>query len=86
MHIGPRRGVILGDSISRLPRFTGHKTQREYYSTTRTPRRGDLGRGLGAHAWRRTTGGCYVGEYVTELAEIAKRELGDIDIATAGAG
>jgi len=31
MHIGHGRGVILGDSMSRLLEFTGHRVQREYY-------------------------------------------------------
>jgi len=80
MHIGHGRGVILGDSISRLLEFTGHKTQREYYVNDQNTQ----ARRFGASVWARMRGeeppeGGYVGEYVTELAEIAKRELGDID-------
>jgi len=80
MHIGHGRGVILGDSISRLLEFTGHKTQREYYVNDQNTQ----ARRFGASVWARMHGGeppegGYVGEYVTELAEIAKRELGDID-------
>jgi arginyl-tRNA synthetase len=80
MHIGHGRGVVLGDSISRLLDFTGHKIQREYYVNDQNTQ----ARRFGASVWARMNGeeppeGGYVGEYVTELAEIAKRELGDID-------
>ena len=80
MHIGHGRGVVLGDSISRLLDFTGHKIQREYYVNDQNTQ----ARRFGASVWARMHGeeppeGGYVGEYVTELAEIAKRELGDID-------
>jgi arginyl-tRNA synthetase len=80
MHIGHGRGVILGDSISRLLNFTGHKIQREYYVNDQNTQ----ARRFGASVWARMLGeeppeGGYIGEYVTELAEIAKRELGDID-------
>jgi arginyl-tRNA synthetase len=80
MHIGHGRGVVVGDSISRLLEFTGHKTQREYYVNDQNTQ----ARRFGASVWARMHGeeppeGGYVGEYVTELAEIAKRELGDVD-------
>jgi arginyl-tRNA synthetase len=80
MHIGHGRGVVLGDSISRLLDFTGHKIQREYYVNDQNTQ----ARRFGASVWARMHGeeppeGGYVGEYVTELAEIAKRELGDVD-------
>jgi arginyl-tRNA synthetase len=80
MHIGHGRGVVLGDSISRLLDFTGHKIQREYYVNDQNTQ----ARRFGASVWARIHGeeppeGGYVGEYVTELAEIAKRELGDVD-------
>ena len=80
MHIGHGRGVVLGDSISRLLDFTGHKIKREYYVNDQNTQ----ARRFGASVWARIHGeeppeGGYVGEYVTELAEIAKRELGDVD-------
>ena len=80
MHIGHGRGVVLGDSISRLLDFTGHKIKREYYVNDQNTQ----ARRFGASVWARMHGeeppeGGYVGEYVTELAEIAKRELGDVD-------
>ena len=80
MHIGHGRGGVLGDSISRLLDFTGHKIKREYYVNDQNTQ----ARRFGASVWARIHGeeppeGGYVGEYVTELAEIAKRELGDVD-------
>ena len=31
LHVGHGRGVVLGDSLSRILEFTGHQVQREYY-------------------------------------------------------
>jgi arginyl-tRNA synthetase len=80
MHIGHGRGVILGDSISRVLEFTSHRVQREYYVNDQNTQ----ARRFGASVWARMHGeeppeGGYLGEYVTELAEIAKQELGDVD-------
>jgi len=80
MHIGHGRGVILGDSMSRLLEFTGHKVEREYYVNDQNTQ----ARRFGASVWARMHGGeppegGYTGAYVTELAEIAKRDLGDVD-------
>lgn len=80
MHIGHGRGVVLGDSMCRLLEFTGHKVQREYYVNDQNTQ----ARRFGASVWARMHGeeppeGGYAGEYVTELAEMAKRELGDVD-------
>ncbi len=80
MHIGHGRGVILGDSMSRLLEFTGHKVEREYYVNDQNTQ----ARRFGASVWARMHGeeppeGGYTGAYVTELAELAKRDLGDVD-------
>ena len=80
MHIGHGRGAILGDSICRLLEFTGHDVQREYYvnsDNTQTRR-------FGASVYARLHGqeppeGGYVGAYVTEIAEMARHDLRDID-------
>jgi arginyl-tRNA synthetase len=80
MHIGHGRGAILGDSICRLLEFTAHNVQREYYvnsDNTQTRR-------FGASVYARLHGkeppeGGYTGEYVTEIAEIARRDLPGID-------
>jgi arginyl-tRNA synthetase len=80
MHIGHGRGAILGDSICRLLEFTDHKVQREYYvnsDNTQTRR-------FGASVYARLHGkeppeGGYAGDYVTEIAEMARRDLPGID-------
>ncbi|HEV3103075.1 MAG TPA: arginine--tRNA ligase [Candidatus Dormibacteraeota bacterium] len=80
MHIGHGRGVVLGDSMCRLLEFTGYQVKREYYVNDQNTQ----ARRFGASVWARMHGeeppeGGYAGEYVTELAEMAKRELGDVD-------
>jgi arginyl-tRNA synthetase len=83
MHIGHGRGVVLGDSMCRLLEFTGHHVQREYYVNDQNTQ----ARRFGASVWARMHGeeppeGGYGGEYVTELAEMAKRDLGDVNSLT----
>jgi arginyl-tRNA synthetase len=80
MHIGHGRGVVLGDSISRVLEFTSHKVQREYYVNDQNTQ----ARRFGASVWARMHGqeppeGGYAGSYVTELAEMAKADIGDLD-------
>jgi arginyl-tRNA synthetase len=80
MHIGHGRGAILGDSICRLLEFTGHQVQREYYvnsDNTQTRR-------FGASVYARLHGqeppeGGYVGEYVTQLGEMARHDLPGVE-------
>jgi arginyl-tRNA synthetase len=80
LHIGHGRGTILGDSICRVLEFTGHNVHREYYvnsDNTQTRR-------FGASVYARLHGkeppeGGYTGEYVVEIAEMAKRDLPDIE-------
>ena len=80
LHIGHGRGVTLGDSMCRLLEFTGHSVQREYYvnsDNTQTRR-------FGASVYARLHGleppeGGYTGEYVKELAEMARHDLPGID-------
>jgi arginyl-tRNA synthetase len=80
LHIGHGRGVVLGDSMSRLLEFTGHAVSREYYVNDQNTQ----ARKFGASVWARMHGqeppeGGYTGEYVRELADLAKQELGDVD-------
>jgi arginyl-tRNA synthetase len=80
MHIGHGRGVVLGDSMCRLLEFTGHAVQREYYVNDQNTQ----ARRFGLSVLARMRGqeppeGGYTGAYVTELAEQARRELGDIE-------
>jgi arginyl-tRNA synthetase len=80
LHIGHGRGVTLGDSIARLLVFTGHSVHREYYvnsDNTQTRR-------FGASVYARLHGkeppeGGYLGDYVKEIAEMARRDLPGID-------
>jgi len=80
LHIGHGRGVTLGDSIARLLSFTGHAVHREYYvnsDNTQTRR-------FGASVYARLHGqeppeGGYLGEYVTGIAEMAKKDLPGIE-------
>ena len=80
LHIGHGRGVTLGDSICRLLAFTGHQVQREYYvnsDNTQTRR-------FGASVYARLHGleppeGGYTGDYVKELAEMARHDLAGIE-------
>jgi arginyl-tRNA synthetase len=80
LHIGHGRGTILGDAICRLLEFTRHEVEREYYVNDRNTQV----RRFGASVFARMHGeeppeGGYTGEYVTELGEMARRELGDVD-------
>jgi arginyl-tRNA synthetase len=83
LHIGHGRGTILGDSICRLLEFTHHDVQREYYvnsDNTQTRR-------FGASVYARLHGneppeGGYTGEYVIEIAEMARRDLPRIEQMT----
>jgi len=80
LHIGHGRGTILGDSISRLLEFTGHAVQREYYVNSDNTQT----RKFGASVYARLHGeeppeGGYTGDYVTELADMARHDLPDIE-------
>jgi arginyl-tRNA synthetase len=80
LHIGHGRGVTLGDSMCRLLSFTGHSVQREYYvnsDNTQTRR-------FGASVYARLHGeeppeGGYTGDYVKELADMARHDLPGIE-------
>jgi arginyl-tRNA synthetase len=80
LHIGHGRGAILGDAICRVLEFTGHDVHREYYvnsDNTQTRR-------FGASVYARLHGheppeGGYTGDYVTEIAEMAKHDLPGIE-------
>jgi arginyl-tRNA synthetase len=73
LHIGHGRGAILGDSIARLLEFTNHDTQREYYVNDQNRQARLFGESVYArmHGQEPPEGG-YVGEYVTEIAQMAK--------------
>jgi arginyl-tRNA synthetase len=80
LHIGHGRGAILGDSLSRLLEFTGHKPEREYYVNDQNTQARLFGESVYArvHGQPPPERG-YAGEYVGEIAEMAKRDLPGIE-------
>lgn len=80
LHVGNGRGAVLGDSIARLLEFTGHAVEREYYVNDY----GTQAHKFGASIYARLHGveppeGGYVGDYVQELADLARQELPGIE-------
>jgi len=76
LHVGHGRGVVLGDSLSRILEFTGHSVQREYYVNDQNTQ----ARLFGESVYARLTGGPlpekgYAGDYVTALADEARGAL-----------
>src|SRR4029077_13722162 len=80
LHIGHGRGVILGDSISRVLAFTGHNVQREYYVNSDNTQTRRFGTSVYArlHGMEPPEGG-YTGDYVTVIAEAARHDLPGIE-------
>ena len=80
LHIGHGRGTILGDSICRLLEFTGHNVQREYYVNSDNTQTRRFGASVHArlHGQEPPEGG-YTGDYVTGIAEAARRDLPGIE-------
>jgi arginyl-tRNA synthetase len=80
LHIGHGRGAILGDSLARLLEFTGHGVEREYYVNDQNTQARMFGESIYArlHGEPVPARG-YAGEYVAELAEMARRELPGIE-------
>jgi arginyl-tRNA synthetase len=81
LHIGHGRGVVLGDTLCRLLEFTGHDVAREYYVNDRNTQ----ARKFGASVYARLHGkeppeGGYSGEYVTEIARAARRDLPGVEL------
>ncbi len=80
LHIGHGRGAILGDSLARLLDFTGHKAEREYYVNDQNTQARLFGESVYArlHGQDPPERG-YVGDYVAEIADEARRALPGID-------
>ncbi|MFZ0214341.1 MAG: arginine--tRNA ligase [Candidatus Dormiibacterota bacterium] len=80
LHVGHGRGVVLGDALSRLLEFTGHEVQREYYVNDQNTQAKKFGLSVYArlHGSPPPEGG-YLGDYVSELAELARRDLPGVD-------
>ena len=80
LHIGHGRGIVLGDSLCRLLAFTGHEVQREYYVNDQNTQARRFGASVLAHTrGQEPPEGGYTGDYVTELAELARRDLPGIE-------
>lgn len=80
LHIGHGRGVTLGDSIARLLEFTNHSVHREYYVNSDNTQTRKFGASVYArlHGQQPPEGG-YVGDYVKDLAEMARTDIPGID-------
>lgn len=84
LHIGHARGAVFGDSLVRIGRFLGHTIHAEYYVNDAGVQIEKLGKSI-YYAGRHFVFGenrelpeeCYQGEYIFELAEDARRELGE---------
>ena len=80
LHIGHGRGAILGDSLARLLEFTNHDVEREYYVNDQNTQ----ARMFGESVYARLHGDPppergYTGGYVSELADMARRELPGVE-------
>ncbi len=80
LHIGHGRGAILGDSLARLMEFTGHQTEREYYVNDQNTQARLFGESVYArlHGQPPPERG-YTGEYVIEIANMARSALPGIE-------
>jgi arginyl-tRNA synthetase len=82
LHIGHGRGAILGDSLASLLAFTGHRVEREYYVNDHGTQARRFGESIFARLHdREPPPGGYLGEYVTEIAQAARRDLPGVDAA-----
>ncbi|MBO0707570.1 MAG: arginine--tRNA ligase [Candidatus Dormibacteraeota bacterium] len=76
LHVGHGRGVVLGDALSRVLEFTGHRVQREYYVNDQNTQALLFGRSVYARLMGRPLPERgYAGDYVTALAEEARAAL-----------
>lgn len=79
LHVGHGRGVVLGDALSRVLEFTGHRVQREYYVNDQNTQARLFGQSVYARLMGRPLPEKgYAGDYVTVLAEEARRALPEI--------
>ena len=76
LHIGHGRGAILGDALARLFEFTHHETEREYYVNDQNTQARLFGESVYArlHGQPPPERG-YTGDYVSEIADAARRAL-----------
>lgn len=80
LHVGHGRGVVLGDTLSRILEFTGHQVQREYYVNDQNTQARLFGRSVYARLMGRPLPEKgYAGDYVAALAERARAGLPGIE-------
>lgn len=76
LHVGHGRGVVLGDALSRVLEFTGHRVQREYYVNDQNTQARLFGQSVYARLMGRPLPERgYAGDYLTALAEEARKAL-----------
>ncbi len=83
LHVGHGRGAAVGDALGRLLEFAGYDVTREYYVNDVGNQMDNLGRSLLARYLQlcgtptELPENCYKGEYMIELAETFRAEVGD---------
>ncbi len=90
LHIGHGRNAVVGDTIARIYQAAGFEVEREYYLNDAGVQMGKLGESLRA----RYLNACgietpfpedgYHGDYVTEIAQRLKAEIGDAKTGETG--
>ena len=84
LHIGHARGAMFGDALQRLGKYLGFDIKTEYYINDAGAQIETLGRSV-IFAGRirllkeniEFPQDCYQGDYITEIAQLAKEQFGD---------
>ena len=84
MHIGHARGAMFGDALQRLGKYLGFDIKTEYYINDAGAQIETLGRSVifagKIHFLKEAVSypeKCYQGDYITEIAKLAKEEFGE---------
>ena len=84
MHIGHARGAMFGDALHRLGKYLGFDIKTEYYINDAGAQIETLGRSVifaGKIHFKKEAVSypekCYQGDYITEIAKLAKEEFGE---------
>ena len=84
MHIGHARGAMFGDALQRLGKYLGFDIKTEYYINDAGAQIETLGRSVifaGKIHFKKEAVSypekCYQGDYITEIAQLAKEQFGD---------
>lgn len=83
LHIGHARGAVFGDALARIGRHLGYTITTEYYINDAGSQIQNLGISIfyaGKHLFYNAPyelpEGCYKGEYILDLAQLAKEKFG----------